>query len=185
MGTNVEIKARARDFLRQKQLATALSERQPVVLQIEDLYFNSRDGRLMLRTFADGRGEMLFYRRESVATLRESRYVRSPVSAPSVLALALTEALGTRGFVRNRRTVCQIGESRVHLDEVENLGCFIELETPVGQHACLEHGAAAVQALMQKLEIGANDLLAEAYIDMLFASPVRVSGEMETVASLS
>ena len=40
----------------------------------------------------------------------------------------LTQALGVLGMVRKERLLYLVGQTRVHLDSVEGLGDFVELE---------------------------------------------------------
>ena len=51
-----------------------------------------------------------------------------PVADAGLLAAALTAALGVRGQVRKRRAVHHWHNVRIHLDEVEGLGTFLEFE---------------------------------------------------------
>ena len=44
---------------------------------------------------------------------------------------ALGLAIGIKGVVRKRRMLYMIGQTRVHLDQVEGLGDFMELEVQI------------------------------------------------------
>jgi hypothetical protein len=58
---------------------------------------------------------------------------------PDHLRGVLGAACGIMGVVRKRRTVRMVGRTRVHLDEVEGLGRFIELEV-VPRHRGVPRG---------------------------------------------
>lgn len=44
------------------------------------------------------------------------------------LQAVLSEALGVQGVVKKERRLYMVGQTRVHLDRVEGLGDFLELE---------------------------------------------------------
>jgi predicted adenylyl cyclase CyaB len=71
------------------------------------------------------------------------------------------------GVVRKRRTVRMVGRTRVHLDEVEGLGRFIELEVMLQPGEPLERGVAEARDLMTTLGIEESQLVSQAYIDLL------------------
>ena len=79
----------------------------------------------------------------------------------------LTAALGERAVVRKRRLLYHAGRTRIHLDEVEGLGCFCELEVALAPGDTVAGGERTAAALMERLGIGAADLVARAYVDLL------------------
>lgn len=167
MARNVEIKARARDFERQRALAEEIADSGPELLVQEDTFFHCRSGRLKLRRFADGTGELISYVRQNSRDPAASDYVLSPTSSPESLRRVLGEALGIRAVVRKRRTLYKVGQTRLHLDEVEQLGEFLELEVVLKEHQSTENGVQVARDLMGRLDIGEGDLVAEAYVDLL------------------
>jgi predicted adenylyl cyclase CyaB len=78
----------------------------------------------------------------------------------------LSRALGVRRVVRKRRTVFHVGRTRVHFDEVEGLGRFIELEVVLGPGEDEAAGATEAKCLMAALGIGEADLVEGAYAEM-------------------
>jgi adenylate cyclase class IV len=60
-----------------------------------------------------------------------------------------------------------VGDARIHLDRVEGLGHFVELEAVLGPGQTAQEGRAVVDELMAKLEICEQDLIDVAYIDLL------------------
>jgi predicted adenylyl cyclase CyaB len=166
MPTNIEIKARARDPERQFRLARVLAERDAERLQQEDIFFAAPHGRLKLRLL-DGRAELIAYVRADGAAPRRSEYEVYPVIDPAALRDVLTAALGIRGRVRKTRHLLRIGQTRVHFDDVEELGFFIELEVVLQPGQDPKQGAGLAAELMARLEIAAEDLEAVSYIDLL------------------
>jgi predicted adenylyl cyclase CyaB len=87
----------------------------------------------------------------------------------------LAGAYGIIGDVRKRRTVHTVGRTRVHLDEIEGLGRFVELEVVLADGEPVERGVAEAHGLMAALGIQEDQLVSHAYLDVL-----RQSGNLET-----
>jgi adenylate cyclase class IV len=96
-----------------------------------------------------------------------SEYRVVATDRPGELGALLAAALPVRGSVRKRRLLFLVGRTRVHLDHVEGLGDFIELEVVLGPHEAPRDGEREAHALMTSLEIEDRDLVAEAYVDLL------------------
>lgn len=122
MARNIEIKARVASLAAVESLAAALSGKEPVAIAQDDTFFACPDGRLKLRAFSDGTGELIFYRRADDTGPKESFYVISPTSSPDTLRDALGLAYGVIGRVRKQRLLFMAGRTRIHLDRVEGLG---------------------------------------------------------------
>ena len=60
-----------------------------------------------------------------------------------------------------------IGQARIHLDEVEDLGNFLELEVMLQEGQRVEDGMAIANELMEKLGVKKKDWIAGAYIDLI------------------
>jgi len=167
MAANIEIKARVNNLTALQHRAAALSGSEGVELIQEDIFFIVPRGRLKLRIFNSQHGELIFYERADQAGPRQSNYQLSRTNEPGTLKEALTLALGMRGVVRKRRLLFLVGQTRIHLDDVENLGHFMELEYVLGTDETPENGLMTVQHLMDQLGIAAQDLLDRAYVDLL------------------
>jgi predicted adenylyl cyclase CyaB len=165
--SNVEIKARARDLARQAALAEELGDGPAVELLQEDTFFPVPRGRLKLRVLAPDRGELIHYERPDAGGPRTSRYRIAATADPHALRETLAATLGTCGVVRKRRRLVMAGQTRIHLDEVEGLGDFLELEVVLRPGQDRAEGAAIARRLMRALEIRESDLVATAYVDLL------------------
>jgi adenylate cyclase class IV len=62
------------------------------------------------------------------------------------------------------------GQTRIHLDDVEGLGYFMELEVVMRKGQSDAEGQAIAEQLMEKLDIESGDLLDVAYMDMIDAA---------------
>ena len=167
MARNVEIKARVADPARLRDLALAMGDGPGQLIIQKDTFYNAREGRLKLREFGDGTGELIAYSRPDHEGPKTSSYVISRTADPASLHAALTNALGVRGIVAKQRTLVLSGRSRIHLDQVEGLGDFMELEVVLTDDETEAEGQVVAQDLMARLEIKAGDLMEDAYIDQL------------------
>lgn len=167
MARNIEIKARISEVNSLAQLAASIANEGPVELVQDDTFFFCAAGRLKLRVFPDGEGELIFYRRANEQGPKESFYVCSPVSHAETLREALSLAYGESGRVRKRRTLFLAGRTRIHLDHVEGLGDFAELEVVLTDGEDAEEGAVEAQRIMAQLGIRDSQLIEGAYIDLL------------------
>ena len=167
MPTNIEIKARVRNFAALRQRAEALSDTPVQVIPQEDTFFNTLRGRLKLRQLAPQHGQLVYYERTDAAGPKRSDYILADTSAPSALKAALTAALGVRGVVRKTRYLYLVGQTRIHLDEVEGLGQFMELEVVLRPHQTDAEGRSIADDLMEKLGVSKSDLLEGAYMDLI------------------
>jgi adenylate cyclase class IV len=59
------------------------------------------------------------------------------------------------------------GRTRIHLDRVDGLGDFVELEVVLGPEDDEQGGEAEAHAVFAKLGVDENDLVAVAYVDLL------------------
>lgn len=165
--SNIEIKARSSDADSQEHIAARLADSPPVVIEQEDTFFHSLRGRLKLREFGDGTGELIEYDRPDSLGPKQSTYVRCAANEPQSLKAVLEAALGVRAVVSKRRTLFLVGQARIHLDEVAGLGRFIELEVVLRPEQSETEGQAIADRLMSELGIEPSDLIAGAYVDLL------------------
>jgi len=167
MPANIEIKARVRNFAELRRRTEALSDTPLQVIPQEDTFFNVPQGRLKLRQLAPHLGQLVFYERTDTSGPKRSNYQISETGDPDSLKTALSLALGVRGVVRKKRTLYLVGQTRVHLDEVEGLGQFMELEVVLRPEQTDAEGQAIAKDLMTRLGVLEDDLLEGAYMDLL------------------
>jgi len=170
MARNIEIKARIPSVEALLVAVAAVATEGPTDIHQDDTFFHCESGRLKLRTFSEHDGELIFYRRSDQAGPKESFYLRSWTNSPAVLRESLAFAYGVIGRVKKRRTLFMVGRTRIHLDRVEGLGDYLELEVVIGEvdgMAAVEAGKAEALALMGSLGIEAAQLIEVAYVDLL------------------
>ncbi len=170
MARNVEIKARLPDealFARLCQRAQALAGAPAQWLQQDDTFYRCAQGRLKLRRFADGSAELIAYARPDTAGPKTSTYQRTPVADADGLHAALAAACGLVGRVRKQRRLLMAGRTRIHLDEVDGLGRFLELEVVLHDGEPAATGEAEARALMDRLGVEPGWLVEGAYLDLI------------------
>jgi predicted adenylyl cyclase CyaB len=167
MARNVELKVRLVDpetmLLRIQSFVAA----PPHKLVQTDTFFNVAIGRMKLREFDDGSGELICYERPDAVGPKVSEYVRVPTPDPVALRQVLTRSIGVRATVRKRRRVFLVGQTRIHLDDVEGLGSFMEFEIVLREGQSVAEGNQIVAELMNVLAVSPRDLIPEAYVDLL------------------
>jgi adenylate cyclase len=167
MPSNIEIKAYARNFAEIRRRAEALTDSAVEIIPQEDTFFNTPLGRLKLRALSANQGQLIYYTRPDQEGPKRSDYHISLTSDPENLKRVLELAYGIRGIVRKTRYLYLVGQTRVHLDEVEGLGQFMELEVVLREGQSDAEGQAIAEDLMNRLGVEKSDLLEGAYIDLL------------------
>ncbi len=188
--TNFEFKARLHDL---QQVQSVMQQRRvelfSVMLQT-DTYFRVPHGRLKLReisflptseamqTLPSPRSELIFYQRPDHAEVKRSDYLIAPVVSADALRAVLDASLGARVVVKKRRALYLLGyrerpydpqapHIRVHLDQVEDLRNFVEIEAIVGEGITFEQAESEAQSLLEKFGVQKNDLITGSYADLL------------------
>jgi predicted adenylyl cyclase CyaB len=167
MAKNLEIKARLRDITAAHAVAARLSGGGPQLIKQHDVFFHCARGRLKLRHFADGQGELIHYHRPDTRDARLSDYVLVPTASAELLGDALRRALDVSGTVEKTRWLYWVGQTRVHLDEVLALGTFLELEVVLRPGQSEDEARQIAEEIMREFGIAPADLIACAYIDLL------------------
>jgi predicted adenylyl cyclase CyaB len=170
---NLELKVR----LPAKGLAAVRARIEALGVAVErlcqhDRYFTVPEGRLKLRTISydteSSRAELIAYRRPDTDGSRWSSYRIAPLDPAEVapLAAALEHVMPVLVEVRKRRDVAMLGATRIHLDVVEELGAFVELETVIGEQADNE-AEREHREVIERLGLDAWPAEAGSYSDLL------------------
>ncbi len=170
MPRNIEIKARVDSLEWLLPRARAVAGGEPQLIEQDDTFFDVPHGRLKLRQFPNGSAELIHYQRADDADAKASDYVRVPVHDAAPLREALLRACGLLGRVRKQRWLLLAGQTRIHLDRVEGLGDFMELEVVLRDGQRDDDGVAIAEALMRELGLEAAERLPGAYLDLLAAN---------------
>jgi adenylate cyclase, class 2 len=178
---NIELKARVADLGATREIARRLATSCLGVQEQTDTYFHCPQGRLKLREIvdlgnrspaADGSlvkrmlTQLISYDREDDADAKESHYQLVDIRDPARVR-ELKSQMGTRAVVFKRREVFLYHNVRIHLDEVTDLGTFLEFEAVLGGDVDVADGRAQVALLRHKFGIVEDDLVEGSYVDLL------------------
>jgi adenylate cyclase class 2 len=168
---NIEIKAIYKNLARAKEIAQSLMTDYVGVLHQVDTYFNTQNGRIKLREINGEKSELIPYYKHYGHGPMQSNYSVLPTDEPEKLKDILNYTLGTFAVVDKTREVYLIDNIRIHLDQVKDLGEFIEFEAVYDDSDPKNKDIeiAKVKELMQKFEINDDMLLDKSYIDYLLA----------------
>lgn len=128
MQRNLEYKARVRELDSLEKVFRENGADFIEVLKQSDTYFRVSKGRLKIRETRGKKSELIFYERDETSRAEmESLYEVLPLHDSSVKGF-LSRALGVKVIVEKERRLLKLGNARIHLDKVKNLGKFLEFE---------------------------------------------------------
>lgn len=164
--TSLELKARDPDPRHTEAAARAAGAQDRGTTTQHDVFFWVPEGRLKLRIEGD-RAELIHYRRAEGPQASATSYSRLPIDDPQETRQALAAHLGEIAVVAKRRRLLVKDNVRIHLDRVEGLGAFVELEAlaPPGNRP--EAQIDRINALRRALGISDERLVAGSYADAL------------------
>ncbi len=167
MPRNIEVKARVRDFDELCRRAEALSDTPCEVLEQQDTFFLVPHGRLKLREVGTDTAQLIFYTRPDLEGPKRSEYQISSTHDPQGLKNILALAYGIRGVVKKTRFLYLCGQTRIHIDQVQGLGQFMELEVVLRPEQSDVEGRLIAEDLLNRLGLSPGDLLEGAYMDLM------------------
>lgn len=167
MARNIESKARCADLQRARAIALRLGAIAHAVERQTDRYFVLDGGRrVKLRVIDGGRAELIEYQRPESAAVRASDYTVTPVRDDTA-GVCLVPKGPPLVVVRKQREILLLDNVRIHLDAVDGLGTFVELEAVVDERHDDATCRAQLTNLLSALAIGEADLIAASYADLL------------------
>ena len=170
MSRNIEIKAKIHRTEALVSIIASLAETGPFHILQHDTFFNCPLGKLKLRAFSANAGELIYYQRPELNGPKLSLYHISPTTEPDSLRDTLALAYGILGTVRKRRTLYLLGKTRIHLDHVDTLGDFLELEVVLSENQSISSGESFALELMAKIGILPSQLIPTSYLELLHKS---------------
>ncbi|HTR60252.1 MAG TPA: class IV adenylate cyclase [Candidatus Binataceae bacterium] len=164
---NLEAKFRLRDLNQARERAMAIGYSSRSVLRQRDTFFRVANGKLKLREGGEeSRAILIHYGRRETDTLQLSNYEIVPIPDAEKTRAMLSDALGVIAEVRKERILLMRANVRLHLDRVEGLGDFGEIEAVIADGDDPEASRAAVKETLAALQIGRDDLIDISYFEI-------------------
>jgi adenylate cyclase, class 2 len=163
---NLEAKFRIVDVRQARARAEAIGFALRATMVQRDTFLAVAQGKLKLREEAEG-AALIHYRRVHEGALEVSDYQIVPVADPAPLHAMLSGALGVLAQIRKVRMLLMRRNVRLHLDRVEGLGAFGEIEAVVATDETPEIYRAEVDGIMEALEIRPDNLISESYFELM------------------
>lgn len=164
---NIEIKAECSDHERIRNILVSRNADFKGVDHQIDTYFKVQHGRLKLRE-GNIENALIYYKREEKKGPKEAKVTLFPVTSDSPLKEVLKKSLDVLIIVDKLRGIYFIDNVKFHLDEVLNLGKFIEIEAidldgNIGKEKLLEQ----CNDYLDLFKIPKDNLISGSYSDLL------------------
>lgn len=163
MAQNIEIKINIDGFTDILNILEQEKVELKQVLNQRDIYYNHSKGLLKLRIF-DDKGELIFYQRDELTTDRISNYHILNVE-PKQAEKFFERIFETETEVVKTRKLYIYKNTRIHLDEVKNLGNFLELETVVKNN--IQEGKKEFDEVVELLKLNVSKQIKSSYRTLL------------------
>lgn len=178
---NIEIKSRLADPETMERKVLELGADFVWSRQQRDTFYRVSSGYLKLREAGGETAELIAYTRAPGSDPRPSHYEIAVVADPAGLARVLARSLGVRAVVNKTRRLFQWRHTRIHLDDVDGLGWFLELETVVTGISGAE-AEAETRVLIAKLALDPREFLDRPYVELAEGGETETASGAGTVA---
>jgi predicted adenylyl cyclase CyaB len=164
----VELKAKAEDLDSIRKLVKSLGASYIGKFHQIDTYFEVPRGRLKLREI-DGQdeAELIYYEREDIQGPKRSEVFILTIPRPETFKTLFEKVLEKKVVIDKQREIYRYKGTQIHLDNVADLGTFIEFERKSkGSTKAVQKDQEVLQKLMKKLGIENSKLLGGSYSDL-------------------
>jgi predicted adenylyl cyclase CyaB len=166
---NIEIKAKCSNPAGVRKYLQGLNAEFKGTDTQTDTYFNVPAGRLKLRE-GNIENNLIFYERQNQKGPKDSHFHLSAISDPGSMKNLLVECLGVKVAVVKKREIYYIKNVKFHIDEVQGLGSFVEIEAGnILADLTRDQLAAQCDFYMKELQIEQDDLIHNSYSDLLIS----------------
>lgn len=168
---NIEIKAKCFHPEKVEAFLLSANARFEGIDYQKDTYFHVLHGRLKLRR-GNIENNLIFYKRSNQKGPKQSDFQLVKIEDVDTLESLLTHALGVKVIVEKKRKIYYLDNIKIHLDEVPNLGSFVEIEA--GNKGYQELTPAKLrqqcESMIKAFDIRESDLIENSYSDLLLNS---------------
>jgi adenylate cyclase, class 2 len=164
---NIELKAKYENLTEAESLAVEIGAKFQWSKKQVDTYFKAPNGRLKLREVDGKTSELISYFRENKTARKESNYSILTISDGELFKNMLAKNLGILVVVSKVRKLYQSENVRIHLDQVESLGDYLEFEGVIKNDSEIETTKKKVDFLMEQFKIETKNLVKYSYSDLL------------------
>jgi len=166
---NIEIKYRLAGPEKTERFLQQHSDIESIWIKSQkDSYYNCYAGRLKLREETGSAGQLICYLRPDANESRISQYEIFSTQTPDSLNTVLAQSLGLKVVVQKVRQLFLYRNVRIHLDRVERLGSFLELESVVSKETNREAAEANLREIQKMLDGLLSEPVPVSYADLLF-----------------
>lgn len=171
MQRNVEVKVKLSDHA--KTLRLILSNSNKIIkigsLYQVDTFYNTATGRLKIREIDGFHYEVIWYDRVDISGPKLSNYTRINLTDANIASFKdiFSKTLGVSGQVNKTRTLFMYGQTRIHFDEVDTIGFFLELEVVLEDTQSVEYGENIANEIMKMLDLHNESKIEGSYMDII------------------
>lgn len=167
MKKNIEFKAYCSDPQEVRAICSSIGAKLISHHEQTDTYFSVSKGRLKLRQSDIYGNSFIYYNRSDSPSLRESLFEIVPITSevPHLLRL-LAKAIGVRTVIHKLRDTYECGSSLINVDDVKDLGYFIEIEVDVKYSGTLDKAFQIAGDLRSIFKISQADILPWSYAEL-------------------
>ena len=165
---NIEFKAYYDDIAKARGKCKSMGARMVKTYAQRDIYFPVSRGRLKLRINDGLNHYLIYYNRMNSANIRESAIIKIEI-APNVsdLQYLLKESLGISVEIHKRREVFETEDALINIDDVENLGKFIEIEVMTNKIRPNRNAFIVAKELQDAFDITQANIVPFSYSDLM------------------
>lgn len=163
---NIEFKARCNNHEHIRKVLKSHHARYEGTDHQTDIYFRVNNGRLKLRK-GNIENALIYYSRENIQGIKPCHFTLYQSNNLEELEQLLRAACGVLIIVEKKREIFYHNNMKFNLDEVNELGTFIEIEAKTDDSQQIENLKEEVQHFLELFNISSEDLESHSYSDLL------------------
>ncbi|MCA9279618.1 MAG: CYTH domain-containing protein [Phycisphaeraceae bacterium] len=165
---SVEYRAELRDAHFATSILRKIGATRIISLDVVDTYFNIPSGTLKKREAQDEPVDFVFYERKAIAGPKLCTFtIYSKEAAKQRYGV---QPLPVLARVMKRRSIYMLGNVKIHIDDIEDIGTFIEFETLVSRELNARHCHQQINTLREKLAMLLGEPISQRYADLVLVA---------------